>query len=68
VTGIQVGEFNIALLMATIMLGAFFIFPLFAMCYDCWKKSVYPSYELPLSVYQKLQPIISSQFIRTIHI
>ena len=44
VTGIQVGEFNIGLLIATIILGAFCIFPLFAMCYDCWKKSVYPSY------------------------
>jgi hypothetical protein len=68
VTGVQASPFNFCLLMATIMLGAFFFIPLFAMCYDCWKKAVYPTYEVPTSVYQKLQSIISTQCVRTIFI
>jgi hypothetical protein len=68
VTGVQVSQFNLCLLMVTIMLGAFLFVPLFAMCYDCWKKAVYPTYEVPTYVYQKLQCIISTQCVRTIFI
>lgn len=41
-------------ILCTIIWGAFLILPLFAMCFDCWKKCAYASYEVSTDFYSSL--------------
>ena len=67
-TGVRATEPNELLLILTIALGLCFIFPLFAMCCDSWKRAVYPQYELPMRVYQKMQFLFECRNVKEIHL
>lgn len=43
---------------ATLLSGSFCILPLFLMCCMCWKKIVYPHYELTQAAYQSVIDLI----------
>ena len=54
VTGNQVKEMRICLMVLTYIAGALCILPYFIMCCDWWKACVNPAFSVPLSTYQKL--------------
>lgn len=66
VTGTLIKEASVGCMIATVVCGSIFIFPLCFMCCGWWKRTVSESYSIPLSTYQKLAAILQNPGIRAV--
>lgn len=60
ITGKKIKEQNRSCYFATLVFGVCFIFPLFFLCCQCWKRMVYPAYEVSKEAYLMLIKLVQN--------